>query len=154
MSQYGAMGYAQHGWNAAQILAHYYSGTALGTTDPARQVRIQLVAETTRARISGARQAGGRKLDPTATYTLRRRGLSEVELSAGGKRVATFSAPLQVAGDGGVTTLAGHGQLPRRAGVRADGLPRPDRGERRRARRLPAGRRSGASRPRRGPPRR
>jgi stage II sporulation protein D len=109
MSQYGALGYAQNGWNAAQILAHYYSGTALGTTDPARQVRVQLVAETTRARISGARQAGGRKLDPTVTYTLRRRGLSEVEVSAGGKRVATFSAPLQVAGEGGVTTLSGHG---------------------------------------------
>ena len=26
MSQYGAMGYAEHGSNAAQILAHYYSG--------------------------------------------------------------------------------------------------------------------------------
>ena len=109
MSQYGAYGYAQHGWTAAQILAHYYSGTALGTTDPARQVRIQLVAETTRARISGARQAGGRKLDPTVTYTLRRRGLTEIDLTAGGKHVATFTAPLQVAGEGRVTTLTGHG---------------------------------------------
>src|SRR3982751_4114741 len=34
MSQYGAMGYAQHGWTAAAILAHYYTGTALGSTDP------------------------------------------------------------------------------------------------------------------------
>ena len=47
MSQYGAMGYAEHGSNAAQILAHYYTGTALGTTDPNRKVRVQLVADTT-----------------------------------------------------------------------------------------------------------
>src|SRR3954453_10861898 len=58
MSQYGAMGYAQHGWTAAAILAHYYTGTTLGTTDPARPVRIQLVAQTASARISGAVQAG------------------------------------------------------------------------------------------------
>ena len=30
MSQYGALGYAQHGWSDAQILAHYYTGTTLG----------------------------------------------------------------------------------------------------------------------------
>ena len=30
MSQDGALGYAQHGWSAAEILAHYYTGTALG----------------------------------------------------------------------------------------------------------------------------
>ena len=44
MSQYGAMGYARNGWNAAQILGHYYSGTALGTTDPNKRVRVLLVA--------------------------------------------------------------------------------------------------------------
>src|SRR3954452_12165483 len=30
MGQYGAQGYAQHGWTHQQILAHYYQGTALG----------------------------------------------------------------------------------------------------------------------------
>src|SRR3954467_1715806 len=72
MSQYGAMGYAQHGWTAASILAHYYSGTALGTTDPTRTVRIQLVAQTGWARISGAAQAGSRRLDPGKSYVVRR----------------------------------------------------------------------------------
>src|SRR3954465_6355477 len=91
MSQYGAMGYAQHGWTAAAILAHYYTGTALGTTDPNRRVRVQLVAETSVARITGARQAGSRRLDPTATYALKRRGLTQVELSLRGKRVALFT---------------------------------------------------------------
>src|SRR3954447_17515796 len=87
MSQYGAMGYASHGWTAAAILGHYYTGTSLGTTDPNRRVRIQLVDETPSARVSGARQAGSRKLDPAVTYTLKRRGLTQVELSARGKRV-------------------------------------------------------------------
>jgi stage II sporulation protein D len=32
MSQYGAYGYAQHGWTYQQILAHYYPGTAPGKT--------------------------------------------------------------------------------------------------------------------------
>src|SRR3954454_20051527 len=67
MSQYGAMGYASHGWSAAQILGHYYTGTTLGTTDPARRMRIQLIEETSSTKISGARQAGTRKLDPTTT---------------------------------------------------------------------------------------
>ena len=109
MSQYGAMGYAEHGSSAAQILAHYYSGTALGTTDPNRKVRIQLVADTRSASISGARQAGSRKLSPSVTYTLKRRGLTQVDLSASGKRLATFTAPLQVAGANGVTALGGVG---------------------------------------------
>jgi stage II sporulation protein D len=109
MSQYGAMGYASNGWNAAQILGHYYAGTTLGTTDPNQRVRVQLVSETRSARITGARQAGTRKLDPAVTYTLKRRGLSQIDLSARGRRLATFSAPLQVAGDEGVTALSGHG---------------------------------------------
>jgi stage II sporulation protein D len=110
MSQYGAMGYAEHGWKAPDILAHYFTGTALGTTDPNRTVRVQLVAETTSAKISGARVAGAHTLDPATTYTIKLHGLSQVDLvAAGGKRVATFTPPLQVAGDAGVTTLGGHG---------------------------------------------
>src|SRR4051794_37763181 len=110
MSQYGAMGYAQHGWTAAAILAHYYTGTALGTTDPNRTLRIQLVAQTRSAKLSGAVQAGGRKLDPATTYVVRKKGLTQVELSARGRRVALFTAPLQVAGFGGVTALDARGR--------------------------------------------
>jgi stage II sporulation protein D len=109
MSQYGALGFAQHGWNAAAILAHYYTGTALGTTDPSHRVRV-LLATGSKARITGARQAGARKLDPASTYTIRRHGAGQVDLfKPSGKRVATFLAPLQVAGASGITTLGGHG---------------------------------------------
>jgi stage II sporulation protein D len=37
MSQDGALGYAQHGWTDAAILAHYYTGTTLGQA-PANSV--------------------------------------------------------------------------------------------------------------------
>src|SRR3954463_12347497 len=71
MSQYGALGYAEHGWNAAAILPHYYSGRALGTPAPAAKVRV-LLSTAPKARITGARQAGTRKLDPATTYTVKR----------------------------------------------------------------------------------
>jgi len=41
MSQYGAYGYALHGWTFQQILAHYYPGTALSTA-PAVNIRVLL----------------------------------------------------------------------------------------------------------------
>lgn len=42
MSQEGALGYAQHGYGYAAILAHYYTGTALGRVPPNTNVRILL----------------------------------------------------------------------------------------------------------------
>src|SRR5437899_12106304 len=41
MSQYGAYGYAQHGWSAQQILSHYYPGTTVGKP-PVSRVRVLL----------------------------------------------------------------------------------------------------------------
>jgi stage II sporulation protein D len=43
MSQYGAYGYALHGWSSTRILLHYYTGTRLGLL-PNTTVRV-LVAE-------------------------------------------------------------------------------------------------------------
>jgi stage II sporulation protein D len=42
MSQWGAYGYALHGWDASQILLHYYPGTTLGT-HPGTFARVLLV---------------------------------------------------------------------------------------------------------------
>jgi len=41
MSQYGADGYAQHGWTYDQILAHYYPGTTLAQA-PVATIRVLL----------------------------------------------------------------------------------------------------------------
>lgn len=40
MSQWGAYGYAEHGWSYQSILAHYYSGTALGHISQKRIVKV------------------------------------------------------------------------------------------------------------------
>jgi stage II sporulation protein D len=44
LSQFGAYGYANHGWTFDRILAHYYSGTTLGAAKVAT-VRVLLAAE-------------------------------------------------------------------------------------------------------------
>src|SRR5215211_4553331 len=41
MSQWGAYGYALHGWTYDRIVDHYYTGTELGTA-PAARVRVLL----------------------------------------------------------------------------------------------------------------
>jgi len=51
MSQYGAWGYALHGWTYQQILAHYYPGTTLATT-PGSQIRVLLADKRNRLTIS------------------------------------------------------------------------------------------------------
>jgi stage II sporulation protein D len=40
MSQYGARGRALAGQTSTEILAHYYAGTTLGTSNPATQIRV------------------------------------------------------------------------------------------------------------------
>ncbi len=106
MSQYGAYGFAKQGRTYDQILGHYYSGTQLGTTAD-KTVRV-LVQSTGTATFSGASRAGTRSLDPSRSYQVRRHGATQVDLlSATGRRIATFSAPLQVSGD--VVALGGVG---------------------------------------------
>ena len=53
MSQWGAYGYAQHGWSWKRILAHYYSGTQVGSA-PVSRVRVLLGAAQPRVSIACA----------------------------------------------------------------------------------------------------
>jgi len=43
MSQYGALGYAQHGWTYDRILAHYFTGTTLGKVRSGTHERVLLI---------------------------------------------------------------------------------------------------------------
>src|SRR4051794_24498833 len=45
MSQWGAYGYAKHGWTYDRILAHYYTGTSLG---PARVASVRVLVASTK----------------------------------------------------------------------------------------------------------
>jgi stage II sporulation protein D len=51
MSQYGAYGYAQHGWTASQILGHYYPGTTIGKA-PVSRVRVLLADKKKKLKLS------------------------------------------------------------------------------------------------------
>jgi stage II sporulation protein D len=46
LSQWGAFGYARHGWTFDRILAHYYTGTTLGPA-PVSTVRVLLASAKT-----------------------------------------------------------------------------------------------------------
>ncbi|MET0818100.1 MAG: SpoIID/LytB domain-containing protein, partial [Solirubrobacteraceae bacterium] len=107
MSQYGAMGYALHGWGYAAILAHYYSGTALGVLTEPREVRVLLQSTSGWASFSGASRAAGRTLAPRKTYIVRGRAGGQVQLLSRRRRaLATVPAPLRVTGPG-LLTLRG-----------------------------------------------
>jgi stage II sporulation protein D len=97
MSQYGALGYAQHGKDYRFILAHYYQHTALGKANSNRTVRVLL--KTGSAAFSGATRAGKKRLNPALTYSVGALGNgSLVLIDPSGKRVGTFPAPLTVSG--------------------------------------------------------
>ena len=77
LSQYGAYGYAQHGWTPAQILRHYYRGSTIGTV-PSQPVRVLLadgrasVQVSSEQPISVVDSAGQWEVLPAGTYTLRK----------------------------------------------------------------------------------
>jgi stage II sporulation protein D len=99
MSQYGAYGYALHGWTYDAILAHYYSGTQLGRLYPEPDVSVILQAGVKTLRVSGVASAGGVKTDPTLAYTISRSANTGDLLVRGpdGKSVARAGGPISLA---------------------------------------------------------
>lgn len=82
MSQWGAQGFALHGWSHDSILAHYYHGTTLGSASG--KVRVLLTSGRSRFSLgSGAKIVGAGKSLPAGSYTVRHTG-STVEI--GGKK--------------------------------------------------------------------
>ncbi len=111
MSQYGADGFAQHGWTFDRILARYYTGTALGSVSTDTVVRVLLQSPSV-ATFSGATAAGSRHLNAGRTYRVVRSGAGRVALeSASGRTLATSGGPLRVTGPGPLTLngTAGNG---------------------------------------------
>ena len=118
MSQYGAMGYATQGAGYQEILGHYYTGTALGTAEPTRLVRVLLQSTSGAAAITGAERAGSRALDPAKSYRVVRRTFDQVDLqSAAGKKLGTYTAPLQIDGGADGIVLKGRALNGRTSGA-------------------------------------
>jgi stage II sporulation protein D len=105
MSQYGAYGYARHGWTYGQILRHYYQGTRIARTGN-RKVRVLLGTDRGIVRFRGAnRLAGVRNLRPSTTYTARRSG-ARVALYAGHRLVGRYGL-VRVYRQGGTVRFLG-----------------------------------------------
>jgi stage II sporulation protein D len=84
MSQYGAYGYALHGWTFQQILAHYYPGTTLGPA-PVTTIRVLLADRKKTLKVSSE-----------APFTVRDGTGAKHPLPAG---TVTLGPGLQVAGE-------------------------------------------------------
>lgn len=92
MSQEGALGMADHGFDYRAILAHYFTGTGIGVTPPSARVRVLLQANVNRASLSGASLVNGRRLRPNAVYTITLARGGRVTMRTG--RRARVTAPL------------------------------------------------------------
>ncbi len=75
MGQWGAYGYALHGWSAARILAHYYTGTTIGQ-DATKVVRVLLADDEAAVTVGSPAPwklvdgAGARMKLPAGTLTV------------------------------------------------------------------------------------
>ena len=81
MSQYGAYGYAKHGFHYDQILTHYYTGTMIGTTND-QSVRVLLLDGVGGVSFSGAGSACG-AAEAGQGYVAKRKGGGSCALQEG-----------------------------------------------------------------------
>ena len=107
MSQYGALGFAQHGWDYRRILGYYYQGTAIGQLGTDATVRVLLQSGHAHYVLSGVATAGQLRLDPALTYSV---ALTKdhITIRHDADEVGTVDGTLRLtAPSGGAITLAG-----------------------------------------------
>jgi stage II sporulation protein D len=102
MSQYGAYGYAVHGFGYRVILAHYYTGTTIGAISGPRVVRVLVGIDPGDVGFSGATGACGRALDPGAAYAAHLAGGTIRLRGSGGRLLADCGQRLRAAGSGAI----------------------------------------------------
>ena len=109
LAQYGAYGYALHGWSYDKIVEHYYPGTTLGDA-PLRKVRVLLLAGSRRVVISSrapfvVRDGAGKKHRLPAGSQVLGPGL-KLRLSA--KKQRALPPPLLFSPGSEPLSLGGH----------------------------------------------
>jgi stage II sporulation protein D len=104
MSQYGAQGYAQHGWSYRRILTHYYSHTSIGRAST-RNVRVLLRSGGGGVYVSHISRAGSKRVNPNRRYAARVRGRGIELRGPNGKRAAFSHGPMRLRGPRGYTRL-------------------------------------------------
>jgi stage II sporulation protein D len=106
MSQYGAYGFALHGSDHRQILAHYYTGTEIGQA-PTSRIRVLLQSGRGSVAFRGAKSVGTKKLSASKRYVARASGSTVVVRGPRGGRVARVSGVARVRGAHGHVVLGG-----------------------------------------------
>ena len=108
MSQYGAYGYAKHGWDYRAILKHYYTGIAFGTVhnDP---IRVRLRSGVSSVKLTCAKPyhaaMTGVRFDIAAGVTATVTWVNgKYRVTAGGKS-RSFTAPVTFTPDSGSLNL-------------------------------------------------
>jgi stage II sporulation protein D len=97
LSQEGARGFAEHGYDYRRILAHYYVHTRVGRLSHGRHVRV-LLHSGGRVAFSGVHDVGGVRLRPRRTYTAVALPGRRLEIRLRGRGVARGGSPLRVRG--------------------------------------------------------
>ena len=121
MSQYGALGFAKNGFAYQAILAHYYTGTTLGTT-ASRSIRVLLRTSARSVTFSGAGSACGVGLKTGKAYVAKRKGGGVVLRTKTGQLVANCGALLSASGSPAVN-MAGKGTYRGALEVRPSSVP-------------------------------
>jgi stage II sporulation protein D len=104
MSQVGAEGLARHGYSYQQILAHYYTGTAIATLPATQTVSVLLASRRRSVSFSGGAFANARRLGVSATYRAVAQSGEQIELENSHRQwLATLSAPALISGPAALT---------------------------------------------------
>jgi stage II sporulation protein D len=100
MSQYGAYGYAKHGRDYRQILAHYYRHTRIGKASGS--IRVLLESGVGSVGFANARTACGKSLNEDRGYQFADAGSKVVLRSARGRRLAACGRKGTASGGNGI----------------------------------------------------
>ena len=135
MSQDGALGYAEHGWSYAAILAHYYTGTTLGAAPAKTIVRVlvggrvaEAAARALRARRRRRRDARELARSPRSRRRRSRAAPTRSTAHAGGSRFDVYSDTRSQVYRGTAAETAPH-ERRRRGDRRADRALRGQAGD-------------------------
>ena len=107
MSQYGAYGYAKHGFSYDAILTHYYTGTTIGPT-PDQTVRVLLQDGARSVSFHGANSACDTTIKPGKTYVAKGKG-GGVVLRTKKRRVIARCGPAMTATGSPTVVVNGKG---------------------------------------------
>jgi stage II sporulation protein D len=97
MSQWGAYGFAKHGFDYRTILAHYYSGTAIGSAPTGATVRVLLQADRRSISFIGGNTIGRHQLTTTTLYRATAAGRGRIALRGPSPKPLVLPAPLTIA---------------------------------------------------------